>query len=721
MRIKRSLAAFLSICLCVLAVGISPSGTAYAGTASVKSMPAGYQTAAENSRFALGIDEACLRVMIQDKKTGMVWKSDVTDGNFDIESVNKKFQSRIRSPFEISYTDLKKGYGAVITNSLASLEYTVKQETVNGGVKLLYDLIQPQIRLSVEYRLLEDGFSVTLPAADFEEYGSYSVTGIRVLPFFGSAMDKTDGYFFYPDGSGAVMEFSDISHVGESEMILNIYGKLESYEGMLGQWKQGAPDVMLPVFGAGIEKNGFLAVVTKGSEAAQIKLQPTNSVIPVNSLNCEFTFRRSYSDLRVADQSVKIFDREYIDMDRSISYFFLDHGKNTYSDMAVRYRSYLLENGMQKRGADPVSLSVDLFMGIKEKGMLFDVFKAVTTFDEARTILSEMKQSGIRSIDAQLSGWMKNGYGSQPVLFPAAGKLGGSSGLLKLAEFTKEQGITLSLKADVFEARSKNKNFSTRNDVVYLGNHAILTNHAETKFLLSPDVSRKNFSAFLAKAKEYPIDGVEAASVGRYLPYNYNEKSYLTAADTRDLYVSMMESAGKALTFVSAEGGNAYLLPYVDRVTGIPDSDTGLQLTTKAVPFFQTALHGLVEYTGTAGNLSSDLEKEKLKWIELGYVPYYELTFEGSEKLMYTDYNRLFTSTYTDWLQTMADVYREFEENLSGIWSETIERHEEIAALVYKVTYSNGTVVYVNYNKEEASDGSVRIPARGYAVKEEKR
>ena len=128
-------------------------------------------------------------------------------------------------------------------------------------------------------------------------------------------------------------------------------------------------------------------------------------------------------------------------------------------------------------------------------------------------------------------------------------------------------------------------------------------------------------------------------------------------------------------------------------------------------------MHGLTEYTGQAANLSSDLEKEKLKWVEFGYIPYFELTYSGSEDLMYTDYAELFSSEYKSWIDEASEIYKEFNENLKDVWTALITSHEEVKTDVFKVTYDNGKVVYVNYNNEDVVVDGVTVNAMDYVVK----
>ena len=83
---------------------------------------------------------------------------------------------------------------------------------------------------------------------------------------------------------------------------------------------------------------------------------------------------------------------------------------------------------------------------------------------------------------------------------------------------------------------------------------------------------------------------------------------------------------------------------------------------------------------------------------------------------MYTDYNTLYSSTYSAWLEDAASIYKEFNENLTEVRNAYMVGHEEVATNVYKVTYSNGYTVYVNYNKENVTVDDKTIEAEAYMV-----
>lgn len=675
----------------------------------------GFASVAKNDSYELKMNATASAIQVVELGSGHIWDSRTSDPNFDSAKVNRKWLQKLMSPFEIYCTDLENGLGNVLNYALTELKYDTTIESVENGVRVTYDLKTIEIKLAIEYVLTDKGLEVNIPDSCIDEYGKNSITSLKVLPYFAAASDNSQGYYFYPDGSGAIMEFSDISHYGESEVALNVYGNLMNYKEALGVLDEQDSEIMLPVFGANLNNSGFLAIITGGDEAAQIKITSTTAIVPVNSICAEFVYRRQFTDLRIEDGSVNTFDKKRITGDRSISYCLLEEGKTTYSDMASVYRDYLIGNGVgNKTASDKVPLMLELFMAIKEEGFIKDPTIVATSFEQAEDILDEMGELGIENIDLQLRGWTKNGYYSDPVQFPVNKKIGGSKGLKNLLEYTGDKGINVYLASNFVEAREGESGFNEQNDVVYLGNRGVCTNG--DLYLLSPTASQENYNKFEKDAEKYDIAGVGFLSLGEYLIYNYNDSDYVTKAACSEMWQTMLSSAREKFGSAIAEGGNAYVLGNADIVMSIPYEDSGYQITTKSVPFYQMAVHGLVDFTGKAGNLSSDLLKDKLKWVEYGYLPYFELTYSGSEDLMYTDYNTLYSSTYSAWLEEAASIYKEFNENLTEVRNAYMTSHEEIADNVYKVTYENGYTVYVNYNKDKVTVDGETVEAEAYKV-----
>lgn len=677
-----------------------------------------YRIIAQNSKFELYFNEKYSSLAVKNRISGYIWYSSALHEQFDTTKLNKKLLEEIQSLFIINYTNIKTGDGSVISTSLVSSNPDMAFEGINNGIKGTYYFKDIGIGFDVEITLDDSGLKIKIPGDSIIEETDMKLVKIKMMPYFGASTDEQEGYFFYPDGSGAIMEFTDLTHFGENEKLFSVYGTdISSVFSRNTVYEH----VMLPVYGVKKGNDAFLAIIEEGDEISNISVRPSNNILRLNSISCEFVYRNSFNDARVKSRLIKQYDRDIYKSDCTVKYMFLDGENADYSGMANCYREYLISNNKiskQIKKDDRIPLGLDIFMGITERGMLFNNFICTTNFMEAQDMLQELLNLGVTSIQTRLKGWTKKGYNGEPVHFPPNNKLGGKSGLKRLAEFARNNNIGLFLEVSPIFARSLNGGFSKRNDVVYLGNGTILTDADQEYFVLSPGVVFNKFNkSILPEAQKYFIAGISFNDLGRYLYYDYNKDNFTVKKQTRDYWIEIISKSKKELGGAMVSGGNLYVLNEVQRLAEIPMECSGNYFTTKSVPFYQMVVHGLIPYTSdVAGNLSPNLEREKLEWIEKGYMPYFELTYESADLLKYTQYNTLFTSTYTDWIQKARDIYIEFNENLGDIWSEYIVKHEELEEDIIMVSYSNGTRVIINYSDKDVKFADITVGAMDYLV-----
>lgn len=700
---KRTLLALM--CLLLLAV------PAFAEEAGEERIPV-----AQNDRLVLYLSADHCRVDIEDLLTGRTWSSTMNDETAEGLKIIPAQQKRITSLLGVNCTNLDTGLGVVNNISLkAEKALDASYELIENGVRLTYYLNTYQVGVQTEIVLDGDSLVIRVPYDGIREDGGFVLVSVDVLPFLFSATDTAEGFFLYPDGCGAIMAFRDNAHYKEPTKLYSVYGDFTRQPDLLDMFDQEAPQVMMPVFGMNRGGRGLMAIIEEGAETSRISVNSSNNIIGINSLFANVQYRRSFSDTRVATRDVKVFDKEAIRADYQVRILFLEEENPDYSVMACEWRDYLLSRGLVTRAEQRPTVAIDLFMNAPEEGLLFDTPRTVTTLAQAKEILTSLNALGVESIRASVKGWSRDGYGKTPDHFPLSGSIGGDGDLKSLLETADGMGATLSLTANFLEAKADQGGYSHRNDVVYTGNHMILTDLEETIFLLSPDVAKDKFDQFLKKASSFPLSAVRFERMGEYVGFNYGARRYMTAAEALKIYTAMLDEARAAFGSAEAEGGNACLLGHADFFTNVPYEDFGYHFTTASVPFYQIALHGLVSYAGKPGNLSSNLEREVLRWVEMGYTPLFELTHDNTEELMYTDYQSLFSADYTAWQDRVAWAAKQFTQGpLAELAGQLILRHERISDTLAKVTYENGTAVYVNYAQEAVSADGVEIPAQGW-------
>jgi len=608
---------------------------------------------------------------------------------------------------------------------------TYDNQKFTMDAQLLMDLVGKIVTVDGQYvrenglvQCAYEGNAVALPAALIDSLAGdadvFSIVSIDMMPFLCSGSDNADGFLFYPDGSGAIMEFQDYAHYKETTQLFSVYGNLEKQNSVLDFFDQEDPVVMMPVYGISIGGNAMLAVIEEGAESARISVSSSTKILALNYVFANFQYRRGFDDLRVTSRSIKTYDKNAMPTDYSLRLMFLPAGQATYSDMAVAYRDYLLNEQDFGRRTGDQTVAIDLFMSAPEEGLLFDTQRTVTTLDEAGRIMDAMAERGVTDVAYSLKGWARGGYGNTPDRFPVEGRVGSGSQLTALTEKAAAMGSSLSLTANFVEADKDAWGYSKRNDVVYLSNYSILTNEEEELFILSPEAMQEKFRSFAGEAEKLQVGGARFEFIGRCITYNYNSGHRHTSSEALKVYQQMLETAKEKLGHVSVEGGSIAVAKYADLMTDVPYEDSGFQFTTASVPFYQIVMHGLRDYTAKPGNLSSDLDREMLRWVEMGYMPYFELTWGSTEDLMYTDYQSLFTAQYTAWIDEVAEISAAFTTgDLKDVRNALIMKHECIAPDVYRVQYDNGSVVYVNYGSEDAAADGLTVPAMDYLVVKE--
>lgn len=688
---------------------------------------------AESSTIVFYLDEAEKAISIKDKRNGFVWNSVVSNDQLGERNPNELWTTNIKSLFNLMYANQDTQSGDIIKTNPILEENEVKIEHINDGVKLNYNFLNLEIEFDIIFKVEGPSLIVTIPDDSIREDGVNKLVGLSILPFLGATTDSDDGYYFYPNGSGELYNFRPIEYrsYAVKEYRLPIYGKqvvdMTKYDRRMEFEKEEA-SILLPVYGVKNGENAITAIIEKGDTDAVINLVPGGVAVPVNRIFTEMTYRRSYgvlgSEVSVGGGTRRLplatlVDEERLKGDREIRYVFLHGEKANYSGMAETYRNNLkqrhLLNSVINKG-DKIPLSLDLLMGIVEKKMIFSFFTPMTTFNQAQKMMDTLLQKKVDSVIVNLKGWGTKGYMSYPINYPAARKLGGNKGLRNFSEFCESNNLDLFLQVNYVDIIKGNGGFSIAADAARDPNNIVISDSRERQFLFSPRSSLNKNGDLFKYLSKYSISGVTYEQIGSFIYDDFNKKYPVRREDTADIWTNMMDGSNDKFGGSSAIGGNAYVLKSSSVLKDIPDTGSSMLLGDESVPFYQMVVHGSIPYTYQPVNLFYDNDYQKLKMIEYGYMPHFELTYENPYLLKDTVYNSLFTSKFSNWVDNVTLMYSEFNEKLGDTWSEYITAHEMLMKGVYKVSYSNGSIVYVNYNNDKVAADDYVINAMDYLV-----
>ena len=303
---------------------------------------------------------------------------------------------------------------------------------------------KPIFRCSLEYTFNEDGtLSVRLPANSivFDET-AYTLISITPLRFLGYGDMSRDGYFFYPDGSGSVLEFSDFysdSKKPNLNLESKIYGQDYCYSNITGKHRE---HINMPVygiitevnankktedlFGETVVDNGCFVILEDGASLASVGFQSGATSHKYVAVYASYNPYPSdkyelAASVSVGGQSewntmvaAEKYSGSYVsrvvmltDTDVGEAYYgkgnFYD---TTYVGMATYYRDLLKANGTLK-ALEKVEEDIPLYiealgaMTITDKFLTFPVEKpiALTSFEDVATMYQELSQA-VQHVDA---------------------------------------------------------------------------------------------------------------------------------------------------------------------------------------------------------------------------------------------------------------------------------------------------------------------------------
>lgn len=368
-----------------------------------------------------------------------------------------------------------------------------------------HDDVPPLFKLALEYRVEGEEITIRVNAGNIRFNSSmYKLSDVMVLPYGGAGDVNNSGYMFSPDGSGSLIDFSDLSSQFTNSNTL--YGQDYAYHTISGQNKEIS---RLPVFGVyqRIEKDtqkaemvpvidpdtgdylyddegnvvteevmvdvpleiAYLAVIEEGDSLAKININYGGPVHNYASIYTSFNPRPK--DSYVLDGGISVgtdamwtveSKRKYTgafklrlfildgteDGDESTSVYDAD---KSYSDMAAAYRTYLVRTGVLK---DIEDLREDVPLYLETLGALegtdtimgipVDTMIALTTFDDTKKIIDELNTAEIENIKIRLNAWYNGGVmGSIATSIEIEEVLGGEEGFKGLVDYAKEKGVTL--------------------------------------------------------------------------------------------------------------------------------------------------------------------------------------------------------------------------------------------------------------------------------------
>lgn len=588
--------------------------------------------------------------------------------------------------------------------------------------------------VSLVYRLEGNDLVVEMPYDALRYKAEYPIISVTTLPMFGAAGTEDEGYMFVPEGGGAMINLNN-GKLSQNSYYANIYGW--DYAAYRREVIQETKNIF-PVFG--MAKNGcsFLCIIEDAASFGGIQADISARYNSYNWICSKYNVLHAdqYNVSAKTAQLVYMFEKEVPQATVRQRYRFLN--TDSYVDMAGAYGDYLREQNpelAQAAASETSPVSVELVGAIDKTvvkfGLPIDSVVALTTFEQAEDIISDLIARGVDNLSVRFSGWANGGV-KQKVMTRVniLRELGGKQAMQKLIDEAKAKGVTLYFDGvncfaydsgilEGFIPFTNAARYTTR-EQVEIAPYDVVT-YQQSKwvdpyYLVKPDYAKQNASNMIGALKDMNTAGVAFRDIGSLLSADYNSKATVTREEVKAMNLETMQEARDAGMKIIIKQGNDYAVPAADLITDMNLVGTKFGLIDQTVPFYQIALHGMKDYTGQPLNLANDYVDEFLKCVEYGAGLNFTFMAEDGKVLQDTYHSNYFGANYDAWCDEAEALITQFQKDMAGLNNQRIVSHENLTEDVTVTGYADGTKVYVNYGIEEANIDGVVVPARSYSV-----
>ena len=674
----------------------------------------------ENKNLGLYLNSDEDTIALLDKKTGEIWFSNPVD--LETSNAKKSQKQELASGMTLTYAEPAN---RATTAQTSKGKGSTKTKKTKNGVDFTYKYNQPGITVKVHVTLEEDYLKLYVNTADDieEEHPSTAdgqlTSDLAFFTTFGAAGLEDEGYFVVPDGSGAVVNFNN-GKTGLRTYTGKVYGR------DITQIKQQATavtqNVSLPMYGIVRGNSALMVVADKGDTSASINTYVSNqNNTDYNSAYFDFEVRTSDEYLMGGESNpLKVFEKRGILVPEiEVRYYPVSNENGdemNYVDIANKYRDYLTKDkGVVDSDIPATSpLYVDFYGGTLEKksvlGIPVTVKQAVTSFDDAKGILEELKGSGVGDMVVTFNKYSNEDIGEKITdSFSPAGKLGGKSGWNKLESYASSNGISLFPSVDNTQYKTGNGYWTMTNTAIRVSNafarlpvydlaHGVENKYYSPLSLFSPASYEKAYSKLI---KSYSKKGETNFAFGSLANTIYGD--YGKQATSRELakgiIAGIYENAASNGNVLAADP-SAYVLPYADQITDVPIDSSNFDLFDYEIPFFQIVMHGVTPYSSIAVNSEANPEKAILTSLASGSNLSFDFIAAETEELKDTKLDKYYYAYYKNWMSEAKGLAELADKVLAPVANEFITAYNiEDDGRRIETVYSNGYKTVVDYDK----------------------
>ena len=335
----------------------------------------------------------------------------------------------------------------------------------------------------------------------------------------------------------------------------------------------------------------------------------------------------------------------------------------------------------------------------------------VTTFARVGELIDGLKTHGVEKAEVCLVGWNAKGHdGRWPQMFPVEEKLGGEKELRRLIEEGKAKGFVLSAHTNSTDTYQISEDWNVE-DVIRRKDGSLAENPNAWSSGRMYDVCYQRMMQYarrdFPRAAELGFGGLHYVDVISIVPPRscYHPEHPLNVGESAGFARELAEYTRETFGGFSSEGGYDYLCAEMDYALNPVRGQENLNETPlfdRYLPLWHMVYHGILLYNVSGATLNYPIRGEKahLMVLEHGARPtiYFNQIF-GENWLQAKDFRCGTAEELEESARLVGKVYAEYKE-LVPLQYEFMVKHEVLPEDKVRVTYSDGSVMTVDYQNE---------------------
>lgn len=596
-----------------------------------------------------------------------------------------------------------------------------RERAIEENASYGYYQITEKIRFEVglEVCLTDKGFETSVIKDSIKEPPHLKIASISLYPLLGTAVsvdednNENKGYMVVPDGSGAVINFNNNKH-DQRAFNKRIYAPDISQQTI--KLPEEQENITLPVYGLIKENIGIASIVKEGASHTSIFADVSERIDSYNKIYPTIYFRENYLytlGTGYNTYSVSLWSKGMADTDLVVEHIILED--KSYMGIAKAYQDYLInEKGLTQSNNPTVSTPTLEILGAYDTkeyflGIPYKKVRSLTTFKQTKLIANKFTDEGYDInilYNGALNGGLRNSIQTK-VSFEDV--LGGKKGFNKLKKELNAANVEIFLQVNISQTQKFRRAFdeytyaalrlegSLTRDFYYhlpsmLPYSETAMPHTKPDYVINP----RYYEAIYNKMdKNLKVDDIAFTNLGSSLVGSYGKNTVYTS-DALALSEKVLEKTADKKVMLRNPLG--FALPYTNYIVDSPMGTTLYSIIDYSIPLTQLVYANYISYSSRSLNLEVQRSEifNFLKILETGSQLKYTLTYVNPKELLNTEFTMYLSTYYEHWIDEIKAQVDELNElNLYGGY---LVKHEQVKPNVYKVTYSHGLELYINYN-----------------------